>query len=351
MSTHECNVVEVKIEEHPNADALELARVGDYLAIVAKGQYVDGDKVVYIPEQSVVPENILEEMNLTGRLAGKKGNRVKAMKLRGIVSQGLVYTAIDEWEVGQNVAEELGIEKYIPVVPQSMVGEAEPMDFTLSFDPENVKKFPDALEEGEMVVYTEKIHGTFCSATLLPEDKRKPKMLDGKVAVSSKKLTHDGVYFIEQEGNTYINAVRKFDVVDKLECLDDMFAADGNPVTLLGEVFGRVQDLRYGNDKDVEFRAFAIKVGYKYLDYMQFVEACDELDIPRVPDLYVGPHSKEEMLKWTTGREQVSGKEANIREGIVIVPLIERRHDMIGRVMLKSISDKYLLRKNATEYN
>ena len=39
------------------------------------------------------------------------------------------------------------------------------------------------------------------------------------------------------------------------------------------------------------------------------------------------------------------------REGVVIRPHDERRHDIIGRVILKSVSDAYLLRKNGTEHN
>lgn len=40
-----------------------------------------------------------------------------------------------------------------------------------------------------------------------------------------------------------------------------------------------------------------------------------------------------------------------MREGIVIRPVLERRHDALGRVQLKSVSDDYLLRKGGTEYN
>lgn len=42
MSQFSCNVVRLKIEPHPNADAIEIARVGDYRSIVRKGQFKDG---------------------------------------------------------------------------------------------------------------------------------------------------------------------------------------------------------------------------------------------------------------------------------------------------------------------
>jgi len=57
------------------------------------------------------------------------------------------------------------------------------------------------------------------------------------------------------------------------------------------------------------------------------------------------------MEEYTDGKESVSGKGVHIREGVVIRPSIERYEYKLGRVQLKSISEKYLLRKNATEYN
>ena len=77
------------MKEHPNADALEIAQIEDYMSLVQKGVYHTGDLVVYLPEASVVPQDVIEELGLEGRLAGKTKNRVKAIKLRGVLSQGL----------------------------------------------------------------------------------------------------------------------------------------------------------------------------------------------------------------------------------------------------------------------
>src|SRR5271157_4752913 len=91
MSTFEAKVYRLTIEPHPNADKLELAVVGDYRAIVGKGQFMTGDYGVYIQEASIVPDWLIEKLGLVGKLAGPQHNRVKAMKLRSILSQGLVY--------------------------------------------------------------------------------------------------------------------------------------------------------------------------------------------------------------------------------------------------------------------
>jgi len=91
MATFEVKVYKLTIEEHPNADAIELAKVGDYRSIVGKGQFNTGDLGVYIPEGAIVPELIIERLGLVGKLAGKKKNRVKAIRLRKVLSQGLIY--------------------------------------------------------------------------------------------------------------------------------------------------------------------------------------------------------------------------------------------------------------------
>lgn len=78
MSTLRVTVEQLTIHEHPNADALELAQVGLYRAVVAKGVYRTGDLAVYVPEQAVLPTELVAELGLTGKLA----------KLRGQPGQG-----------------------------------------------------------------------------------------------------------------------------------------------------------------------------------------------------------------------------------------------------------------------
>jgi hypothetical protein len=161
MSTFAVTVEKITITEHPNADALELANIADYQAIVRKGQFSTGDLVAYIPEQAIVPQVLLKEMGLEGKLAGKQANRVKAIKLRGILSQGLVYPARPEWQEGADVTELLGITKWEPPAPAHLAGEmySAGLDRTLKYDIENIKKYPRVLEPGEQVVFTEKLHG------------------------------------------------------------------------------------------------------------------------------------------------------------------------------------------------
>jgi len=237
MAEFEVNVVKIdRIEDHPNADALELAIIGGYRAIVKIGEFKAGDPVVYIPEASVLPQWLLKEMGLEGYLAGKEKNRVKAIKLRGILSQGLVYpveVSVDEdWTyytiqgehqgyiiregikvetekvVGTDVATLLEIVKWEPPIPISMAGEVcNIYGKTLRYDIENLKKHPHILEDGEEVVMTEKLHGTFCGIGYWPGLGKKDLFEDGDVFVFSKGLGAQGLVFKDNEnnkGNLYV---------------------------------------------------------------------------------------------------------------------------------------------------
>lgn len=214
MAEFECRVYKLEILPHPNADAIELAKVGDYLSIVRKGEFNTGDLGVYIPEAAICPDWLVTELGLEGKLAGSKHNRVKAIKLRGILSQGLIYPVHyhpredgDRYEIsingkwlivkeGQDVTEELGIIKWSPPIPVHMAGEVwNAHGMTLKYDVENFKKYPNVLNEGEHVVMTEKIHGCVSPDTLvmLPNGEEVPI----EDVIDDDAITHVMSYDVE----------------------------------------------------------------------------------------------------------------------------------------------------------
>src|SRR4051812_38561309 len=142
MSTFECKVYNLEIIPHPNADKIELAKIGDYVSVVGKGHFKTGDLGVYIPEQALVPPAVLQAIGLEGKLDGPNKNRVKAHKFRGVLSQGLIYPSTRQWREGQDVREELGITKWEPTIPQHMRGRAVGVaqHITVNYDIENIKK-------------------------------------------------------------------------------------------------------------------------------------------------------------------------------------------------------------------
>ena len=370
-----CPAVRLAVEPHENADALELAAVGGYRAVVVKDRYRTGDLAVYVPEGSVVPQYLQERLGLVGRLAGGQKNRVKAIRLRGVLSQGLVVPLDEgatghtltngagetvEVREGDDLAAFLGVEKYVPPVPTSMAGAVWPagQDRTLAYDVENVKRWPDVLTQGEPVVMTEKVHGTLLGCGVMPDALAHPE--HGRVVVFSKGLGAKGLTFDLREGaaNVYARAVRDHGLAAAVERAFSDVLRD-RPVFVLGEVFGAgVQDLGYGVAPEgrgpLGFRVFDVYVGRRsegeYLGDAALDAACAAMGLDRVPVVYRGPYSDEALAEHTTGAEAVSGSRAHLREGVVVRPTTERVDPGLGRVQLKSVSDDYLTRRGGTEY-
>ena len=361
MSVFKVEVVKLHIAPHPDADVLELAQVGGYVAVVRKGEFRTGDLAVYIPEGAVVPTEILARMGLEGKLAGPQKNRVKAARLRGVLSQGLVgsFKALGiEAREGDDVAERLGITKYEPPTPVALGGEVfnAGRELTLDFDVQNWKSYPDILREGEEVIFTEKLHGTCTIIAILPYKDAHPEAFGERknVLIFSKGLGAKGLAFKNNErnkDNLYARATRA--LVARINEVQRDTTGVVVPNFILGETFGPgVQDLTYGNG--VGFRVFAAAYGYRGDQRYQnwsFVEGSfkAQFNFETVPVLYRGPFSVAAMREHTDGKTAMGAD--HIREGIVMVPAVERTDPRIGRVCLKSVSADYLTRKNGTEYN
>ena len=332
MSEFKVEVVKVdNVIDHPNADRLTIVSIGGYECIANKKddgswRYQPGDLVVYIPEGSVLPEWLLKKMGFwdedkqKGMLSGSKGNRVKAIKLRGTVSQGVLYpvwfhkaaepkydkhyiegaevlvesdaearlwdTTLNSMrpskvlvEEGDDVAEFLNIIKYEPPIPVHMKGQITGglFGYTKSYDIENAQKYNKAIPEGTNIICTEKVHGTLCQIGFLndaPEEMHDKlfQVKDGVHAyVTSKGLAKKGIIQQNNPGNAdnlYVKAYQDF-IAPKAEQIVERFC-NKNGMDILpdrkwrlyvfGEIFGvGVQDLAYGRSTP-DFRVFDVAV-------------------------------------------------------------------------------------------
>lgn len=435
MSTFEVPILTVDdVYDHPNADRLSILRIRGYEAIANKHpdgthRYEKGEPVIYVPEGSVVPDQHLQERgywsekDAKGILAGSRGNRVKAINLRGVLSQGLVWKVkrvLDSGtivvgygdtkpledkvaaetaaylatrpgvnkatffahlgpddapvppignkkvQIGDDVAEFFGIKKYVPVVPTSMDGLMKGLfEARFDFDIENIKAFPDLFVEGEDVEVTEKLHGTFCRLSFLPDVAPDPELFgDGRCVISTKGMGADGLTFInvpQNDRNLYVQAMTP--LLDRFQKTAE-WLYPGCRVHLMGEVFGPgVQDLHYGLSEK-KFAAFEVAVsdnhGTSYLDATDKETFFTSLGVVRVPLLYRGPYSFAVVDKLASGSTTVSKKmDAEhgpcVREGVVITAAGDqsKRTLPLGkrlRPILKHVSAEYLTRKGGTEY-
>ncbi|MFG3039582.1 RNA ligase (ATP) [Streptomyces sp. NPDC048330] len=355
MSTLRVTAEVLTVHPHPNADALELAQIGLYRAVVAKGAYRTGDTAVYIPEQAVLPAALVDELGLTGRLAGGDANRVKAVRLRGELSQGIVCRpgALADVDLeraaadGTDFAETLGIVKWVPPIPPTMSGDVEAAPDLLPWvDIENLQRHPDVFEPGEPVVLTEKLHGTACLLTYRAED--------GRVQVSSKGFGAKGLALREDPRNLYWRAVHGHGLAEVAARLAERLGA--RRVGLFGEVYGAgVQDLAYGADGRGETVGYALFDVSAEIDgqvrWLDPAEVLEPGEVPVVPRLHTGPYDLDTVLAHASGRETVSGREAHLREGVVIRPVTERHSPVVGgRAIAKAVSPAYLTRKGGTEF-
>ncbi|GGZ07038.1 RNA ligase (ATP) [Streptomyces poonensis] len=354
MSTLRVTAETLTVHEHPNADALELAQVGLYRAVVAKGAYRTGETAVYIPEQSVLPPALIEELGLTGRLAGGEANRVKAVRLRGELSQGIVCRpgALADVDLaraaadGTDFAEVLGITKWVPPIPPTMSGDVESAPDLLPWvDIENIQRYPDLFAPGEPVVLTEKLHGSACLLTYVAGE--------GRVHVSSKGFGARSLALKEDPRNLYWRAVHAHGVAEAAAALAERLGA--RRVGVFAEVYGAgVQDLAYGADGRRDTLGYAVfDVSAEIGGQTRWLDAAEHLTgrLPLVPRLYEGPYDIDRVLATATGRETVSGRALHLREGVVIRPVIERYSPVTGgRAIAKAVSPAYLTRKGGTEY-
>jgi len=314
-SEHTCDVVEIKLKPHPNADALSLIMVGDFQCAVRTEDWKNGDLAVYIPPDSIVPET--EQFKFLGQ-----HRRIKARKLRGEWSIGLLVPAPTGAKVGDDYMERLGIVHYEPQIHGNFTtgGDniATPSGFFPKYDVLNFRKYSRLFNDEEEVIVTEKLHE--CNSRFT--------CVDNQIYCGSRRFWKQ-----EDPNNLWWKAL------DQNEALRT-WLKNHQDLTVYGEVFGQVQNLKYGaKPGEIFFAAFDILKGDQWLDFDEAHEIGASL--PWVPLVYRGPFDKEKILAFAEG-DSLYPNAQNIREGVVVKPVRERTDHHIGRVQLKVVSNKYL---------
>jgi RNA ligase (TIGR02306 family) len=315
------------------ADMIEIATVGGWNIVVAKnvGHKV-GDHVVYCEIDSFLP--IKEEFEFLRKSSYKKmgdqeGFRLKTIKLRGQVSQGLIlpmsvfgdfsWTAYE----GLDVTNRLGIVKYEPPIPAELAGKVKGgfPSFLHKTDEERVQNLVKEYDEYKLTskhqfYMTEKLDGS--SATYY--------MNKGEFGVCSRNLE-----LLETEGNTFWKVARELDLENKLKdkgniCLQGELIGEGiqgNPYKIKGQM------VHFFNGFDIDTRT---KLGIN-----EFLILLDEMGLTPVPILDVAmllPDTVKGMLELAEGKSRLNDKTE--REGVVV-------RSLDNTISFKAISNKFLL--------
>jgi len=321
MSEHSCNVVQIRLEPHPNADKLSIVKVGGFQCVVRTDEWTNGDLAVYIEPDSVVPDNKMFEF-----LGGQ--TRIRTRKLRGEWSMGLLIKAPEGARIGEDYMDELGIVHYEPPPnthnrAKMHTGNTEgPKIIAPAYDVENLRKdiYSDCFQDGEEVIVTEKMHGANARFVCV----------DDVVYCGSRRWWKK-----KNPNNLWWKAFEQNPVLDA-------WLRHNQNLVLYGEVFGQVQKLKYGAMQDqIFFAAFDILDGTtgKWLDYDDARKIASP--IPWAPLIYRGSFDFETIASMAEEDSSWPGADHH-REGVVVGPVKERTHRQAGRVKLKIVGNRYL---------
>jgi len=334
----------VQIDAIPDADKVECVKVLGWACVAKKGEFKVGDLVIYIEIDSLIPKDIW-----SGFLF-KEGTtieryRLKTVKMRGQVSQGLVLPVtvlyncisptIKTLEEGDDVTSLMKIEKYEPPEDGDLNGNIKGSfpSFIHKTDETRIQTAPWILtaQKGKKVYVTEKVDGS--SATFYVKD--------GKFGVCSRNME-----MAEQDFNAFWQIARKYDIEKKLRSGSTMFGPADRNWAIQGELLGpKVNGNKYGLTEFL-FKAFNMyDIDHQCnLHYAEFLSFTQTLDIPTVPQLGVeelGDATVEQWVERSKGRSILADVP---REGIVVRGIYEEDIYRYGKFSFKAINPDFLIK-------
>lgn len=314
------------------ADMIEVVTIDNWNVVVKKNDFKIGDKVVYFEIDSFLP--VREEFEFLRKSSYKKladdseGFRLRTIKLRGQVSQGLVapisILQSENFNVDDDVTEILGVTKFDPPLPAELAGEAigNFPSFIQKTDEERVQNLTEEYEKYKKYKFfaSEKVDGT-SSTFFLNND---------EFGVCTRNYQ-----MIINPNNTFGKILSDTNIESKLRKLGRNFAVQGE---IIGE---GVQSNKYKlkGQKLLVYNIFDIDK-YKYLNKEEMIKICSELNLETVPTIFtefVLTNTIEELLEIANDKSILNPN--TIREGLVWVSI-----DSPSRISFKTISNQFLLK-------
>ena len=325
------------IEPIENADAIELARINGWQCVVKKGEFAPGDLGVFLEIDAVPPDSEVFRflwLPKSGEHIERPAKfRIRTMKLRGVLSQGLLLPlnqfTFDGVAEGADVTELLGVGKYEPPVPQGMGDfRAHFPAFIPKTDEMRVQSVPGVLDElrGLPYVATLKYDGTSATFCIDPRD--------GEFHACGRNIS------LKEGNNLYWRIAGKYGIEEILRRTPHL--------AIQGEICGPGIQKNRLNLKELtlfvfniydfqnacymshdEVRAFALENGFTFVDVVEEGASF--------------AHTQESLLALAEGKYPGTSNE---REGIVIRARRETFSTVLGgRLSFKAISNRFLLKE------
>ena len=319
-STHKVEIVKIDLKPHENAESLSICMVDKYVVVLRTEDWEGIEYGAYVQPDSVV-DTTRPEFAFLAKEGDEGKFRVKAVKLRGIKSFGLMVPAPEGSKLGDDVADILGVEHWNPPLPAgsgAVKGPAHMMK-SYKYDIEAMKKYHHIFVEGEKVNVTEKIHGA----------NGRFVCIDGEMHCGSRNQWKE-----EAPGDIWWKCLENYPGIRKA-CID-------NPGYIVyGEVYGQVADLKYGKE-GIHFAMFDVmRPNGDFMDFNDVVSAAINYNIPLVPLLETMEFDLDRIIEMAEGPSMIEGAEHH-REGVVVKPIHERVNAQFGRAALKVVGQTYL---------
>lgn len=334
----------LSIEPIENADNLEKATVLGWHCVVKKDDFSPGELCVFFEIDSFLPMipqfDFLKPKGTSKLEDGTEGYRIRTVKIRGEISQGLIcklteFPELKNFVEGDDVTDILGVKHWYPIVPANMKGliKGSFPSFISRTDEPRVQLIQNILTKykRQKCYITEKIDGT--SVTYY--------IKDGKFGVCSRNMELQ-----ESEKNIYWSIAREKDIENKLKSY-------GANIAIQGEIYGpgiQRNPLMVEKPSVRFFNVFDIDK-FKYFngnEAFQFIHDIHLDFVPIIDGNYILHDDIDKIIQESSGKSMINREKD--REGIVIrlsEEVIDKEMAKIngnGRISFKAINPLYLLK-------
>ena len=338
----------VDIQPIEGADKIVCATVLGWKCVTQKSNnFKPGDLVIYFEIDSLIPNTPWSSFLFMDKNAQKTHHKLKTIRLRGQVSQGLILPLdskevsdalmegkVEEYTEGYDVSGVLKIEKWEAHVPAQLQGICKSTfpSWIPKTDETRIQAWPWILQDllkGRVLIGTEKLDGSSMTTYIR----------DGVFGVCSRNMD-----LLESEGNSFWVVARKLDIENKLRSLTQNIA-------IQGELIGPgVQKNKY-KLTELTMRVFnAFDIDKRdHLEQDELEKLCLKLDLPLAPLMSMTEVDEvvnvDYLVKMVSGLKSKINPETPI-EGIVFRTIPKVLHPKYGRVSFKVINPEFLLKYN-----
>ncbi len=325
-----------RIEPIEGADIIEAVTVGGWTCVCKKGEFSVGDEGLYFEVDSFLPVKepfLFLEKSCLRTMDGEKGLRLKTIKLRGQLSQGLLlplnmFPDLDFSDKEKDFAEDMGVIKWEAPIPACLGGDVEgmfPGNLMPKTDQERIQNLSKWFDKYKEIKFeeTEKLDGSSCTI-----------YWDGeKFGVCSRRLD-----LTESDVNSFWIVANKYNLKDKMK--------DLTPMAIQGELVGegiQKNPLKLKGQDIYVFDIYNIDEK-RYLTSEERIGVCKEFGLKHVPIINYSYPLKEKDIKSIL--EYVKG-ESKLTLGVKREGIVFKSCELVNgqTISFKCINNDYLLKQ------